>query len=352
MNKHKLQCMVDDGMFPKCVGWSHIDGLDYVGKMVVNRGVVSYRVNTSQLRVNDDVASRSQKHSRSFSNGIDFTKPNPALELLPSGNFDYVDGYGRDAGFLKLGWDDYVYDVFKCKTELARVKLRQWLNRKLPQDPNSEDDLVSSCSDLIRRNHLKPTKESLMKHLTDVEPYMEQRIKGRIVQAILDSVVGRTQEPKKITSYTADTLVSQYVRENWQEEPVYGFVNGLNTNVLAGDEGVHQGSIQSGKRGNSSFMVKLYVAFRRYQLEGIPTEYILRISGARNKGQLQRLRQELWDNIQEYMSLHPSKSWKKAISFLGFVPQHEDEDIKHLIDVDSISNLQTVKMINTVEQFA
>ena len=42
MNKHKLQSMVDDGMFPKCVGWSHIDGLDYVGKMVVNRGVVSY----------------------------------------------------------------------------------------------------------------------------------------------------------------------------------------------------------------------------------------------------------------------------------------------------------------------
>ena len=37
MKASELQKMIDDDYFPKCTGWGHISGLEYLGKMVVNR---------------------------------------------------------------------------------------------------------------------------------------------------------------------------------------------------------------------------------------------------------------------------------------------------------------------------
>ena len=339
MNATELQKMIDDDYFPKCTGWEHISGLEYLGKKVVNRkSNVAYNVVSSQKRTHDNVASRSHQHTTSFKGGIDPTKPNPVLELMDTGTYDQVDGYGRDAGFDKLGWDWYVYDVFKCHTEIARGELRLWLNRMMPKKDNAEQDLIAVFSDLIVRKRLKSqTLESLTKRLKKVEPHRDAKFLGRVAQAILDRT-GKRNKPEidKITSYTADTLISQYVRENWANEPVYGFVNGLNTHPLSGDKGKHQGSINSGKRGNASFKVKMYDAYRRYVKSGVQTEYILRIGDANTVEQLNTLRKELWDNIKEYMTLHPHDDWGKAVNILGFVPQHNNEDVKNLITVDCI----------------
>lgn len=339
MNATELQKMIDDDYFPKCTGWEHISGLEYLGKMVVNRRRdVAYNVVSSQKRTHDNVASRSHQHNTSFKGGIDPTKPNPVLELKNTGTYDQVDGYGRDAGFDKLDWDHYVYDVFKCRNEIARADLRFWLNRKMPKEDNAEQDLINGYTDLVNRKRIKsPTLESLTKKLKQVEPHRDAKFLGRVAQAILDRT-GKSNKPEidKITSYTADTLISQYVRENWANEPVYGFVNGLNTHPLSGDKGKHQGSINSGKRGNASFKVKMYDAFRRYVKEGVQTEYILRIGDANTVEQLNTLRKELWNNIKEYMTLHPHDDWDKAVNILGFVPQHNNEDVKNLITVDCI----------------
>ena len=328
------------GKFPEFIPPEHIDGIRYVGRELVHEDDISdinfVSNQDGQPRIGEKAGARASAFFTSFNQGIDFNQPLPNLEKRKDGKYDRFNGFGRDSGLRRLkgyeGW--YVYDVFECDHDLARLELRYWLNRTLPQQPNHERDIVKGYVNAIEKKSIRKDEDIIRASLKRGEPHLAKSEITRLVNVIMAHVGGRKEKIQKITSFTHETVYSRWVKHHWADLPDYGFIDSSSTRKPNLVGGVWQTTLTSSTRGNNSYKVKLYDAIRRFKVEGFGTQILLVIENASNLEELNKRRKWMIENILDFKRITNTDDsiWESAVNLVGFVPQHEDELPKYVID--------------------
>jgi|9_EtaG_2_1085328.scaffolds.fasta_scaffold41169_1 hypothetical protein len=314
-----------------------IDDVEILGVEILRRDSINDNTEHDQSRQHDDISSRATQLEHSYRvGGIDFTKPLPIVNKREDGVYDRIDSYGRDAAFQNLGIDYYPFLIVNCKDYMAETKLRLWANRTLPKTDNAERDIIAKYIDLYSKKFVGNTEKEIIKFVNDVEPHRQKESKDRIITSIKNKL--KTKKPKNKTwTYSAAQIQTKWIDRHWQSAPTYGFFLHKKKPLLNPQGNVYQISMTFGYEPR-----KIIDAIKRYVSEGIPTEVICNVStSTSSKKSLDKKRLAIKNNIKKIQSnldklYGKNKQWNRIIKFLGFVPQHIDEDIKNLIPFDSI----------------
>ena len=282
-------------------------------------------------RTQDSLSSRSDALLKSYTNGgVDYNQPVGILSDRGDGKYDKLDSFARGVAQEKMGLDYMVYCIVKCENKAVERKVRVWANRTLPKEDNSQNDLVINAVLAIQNKELQNDEHSIRAWFNEVEPYRDTDFIEKCVKNVKKRA--KTQKPvETIQTYTDTSIYTKWIKKHWANPPVYGFIkekqNGLNS---AGN--CYQVTLPMGYESR-----KLQTAIDHFVDSGRHTEFILYIG--KGVGDLQTLntqRDNMRKNIKEFTKVLDTfygkkGDWNSCIKIIGFVPQHNGEDVKQII---------------------
>jgi len=325
MNKQYLEKNLDKFQIPDIP----IKGVKVIDIKLLNRNNINNDNIYGQSRVNDNITFRVDKFQKSFKGGIDFNQPIPMVEERSDGKFERIDGFGRDAYFEKVNMEYWPHAIVKCSTDLAKRKVRQWCNRNIYIETNTEQDLVNSIIEAVEKKEMKNSKRAFQNYVNEVEPHLDEISKGRIINITMERLKTNPKPKSRTWTYTDSSIKTQWVDIHWENEPVYGFKKYSKKLNIAGD--CYQVAIPLGYEKR-----KIVKAVERWVKYNKPTEIILNVIKGVTEKTLDEKRKTLKENIEDIKSTFNKfygieKQWGRFLKIKGFVPQHIGEDIKKLI---------------------
>lgn len=298
----------------------------------------------SQIRVNDDIAARATRLNGSFNTGIDWDSPLPIVKLRDDGGYDLIDAFGRFQMFELNGQEYWIMIVVECDSH-NELRLRGWANKQLFIVPNSTKDNIETISTMVRKKMIKPTKRNFTRELNIIEPHKDPDIKKDIVNQLMDVFkVKSTVKPKRFVSYSAATIMKNWVKPHFADEKKIGFKLGS------------KGEPLFSKLANCYFGILQYKYEYRKVLQAIAMNVrknaplkVLGLSEGKgmtmkklknDRAGIKRNITKITNNIDKLVSkYHGEESkikWEEVIDLFGFIPESVNEDVKEPVEYKEI----------------
>jgi hypothetical protein len=315
-----------------------------VKKMILKVDDINVDTFLSQIRVNDDIAARARTLGVSFNEGIDWDQPLPIVKLRKDGGYDLVDAFGRFQMFELSGQKYWIMVVVECDG-LNEIRLRGWSNRQMYFDRNSLKDNIETVTTMVRMKMIKPTKRNFVRELNIIEPYKDPEVKKDIVNSLMDTFkVKTTTKPKRFVSYSAPTIMKNWVNKHFADGKKLGF-------KLAA-----KGKPAFSKIADCYFGILQYKYEYRKVLQAIEMNVkknvplkVLGLSSGKgitlkklksDRAGIKRNMTKITNNIDSLVLKYhgePSKiKWDEVISLFGFIPEDVNENVKEPVEYKEI----------------
>jgi hypothetical protein len=137
-----------------------------------------------------------------FTRGVDITASLPVVEVLVNEYSDkdgavveygMVDGHHRVKALLKLGVNEYIFDIYSFDDETARILFQLEMNNHRPAKCNTDSDIVTIYANLIKQKKQfidilgEVDTDALEDSLKRTTKYTNNKIMNRIIPGILRS---------------------------------------------------------------------------------------------------------------------------------------------------------------------
>ena len=298
----------------------------------------------SQIRVNDDIAARAIRLNESFDTGIDWDRPLPIVKSRKDCGYDLVDAFGRFEMFELSGQKYWIMIAVECDSH-NELRLRGWANKVTYNETNSTKDNIETISTMVRKKMIKPTKTNFTRELNIIEPFKNKDVKKDIVSQLIDiHNVKTTTKPKRFVSYSAPTIMKNWVKPHFADAKKIGFKLGS------------KGEPLFSKLANCYFGILQYTYEYRKVLQAIEMNVRknvpLRVLGlSKGKGMtMKKLKNDragikrnitkITNNIDKLVSkYHGEESkikWEEVIDLFGFIPESVNEDVKEPVEYKEI----------------
>ena len=315
-----------------------------IKKVILKVDDINVNTFLSQIRVNDDIAARARRLDESFDTGIDWDRPLPIVKSRKGGGYDLIDAFGRFEMFELNGQEYWIMIAVECDSH-NELRLRGWANKVTYNVSNSTKDNIETISTMVIKKMIKPTKRNFTRELNIIEPHKDPDVKKDIVNQLMDVFkVKSTVKPKRFVSYSAATIMKNWVKPHFADEKKIGFKLGS------------KGKPAYSKKSNCYFGILQYKYEYRKVLQAIVMKVKknvpLKVLGlSEGKGMtLKKLKNDrigikrnitkITNNIDKLVSkYHGEESkikWEEVIDLFGFIPESVNEDVKEPVEYKEI----------------
>ena len=194
---------------------------------------------------------------------------------------------------------------------------------------------------MVRTKMIKPTKRNFTRELNIIEPHKDPDVKKDIVNQLMDVFkVKSTIKPKRFVSYSAATILKNWVKPHFADEKKIGFKLGS------------KGKPAYSPKANCFFGILQYKYEYRKVLQAIAMKVKknapLKVLGlSEGKGMtLKKLKNDrigikrnitkITNSIDKLVEMYHGKKckikWEEVIDVIGFIPEDVNEDPKTPVD--------------------
>ena len=305
---------------------------------VVKVSDVDTDVVTKQSRTADDITGRASSLGVSFSSGMDWNQPLPIVRKREDKSLSLVDAFGRFEMFEVNGQKYWLMVVIECD-EINELRIRGWANRRLHRDESSTKDNIEAISKMVRKGFIKKSEHAYRRELNIIEPNKSKEAKAQIIQTLIDKFGSKvTPKKKRFISYSATTLMKNWVNKHYADAKRLGFKLGSKGKPLFSKIGnCFYGVLQK------DYEARKVLQAVRFNLEKDVPLKLVGISGGKitSKKQLEKERKSSLRNIKkitneldDFYAKHGCKPpWHKVFIHMGFVPEDASENPKELVKI-------------------